>query len=53
MQYIIVRGNPIDGFDYVGPFDSCDEAVAYMSEDDSADNQWVTHLAIPHWIEKD
>lgn len=53
MQYIIIRGNPVDGFDYIGPFASRDEALAYMDEDRSKSDQWATELATPHWMEKD
>jgi hypothetical protein len=29
MQYIIVTGNPVDGFGYIGPFVDRDDAVRY------------------------
>lgn len=36
MNYIIVYGDPVDGFTYVGPFADRDEAVKY-AEFDSRD----------------
>jgi hypothetical protein len=45
MNTIIVYGNPIDGFRYVGPFESRDAALHYC-EDDGGD-WWLTTLEPP------
>lgn len=31
-EYIIIEGNPVDGFDFTGPFDTFDEATEYASQ---------------------
>lgn len=41
--YIIVTGNPIEGFEYIGPFPSADEAAAYGNTDPHLpDGDWWT-----------
>lgn len=44
-MWIVVCGNPIDGFEYYGPFD--DESIAERwgrEGDDGANEWWVAHL---------
>lgn len=44
-QYIVIAGNPMDGFIYLGPFPSEAEAVAYVESDDFTEREyWVTDL---------
>lgn len=43
-QWIIIEGNPVDGFTHVGPFATHDDAVAY--QEDKGGDWWVTEL---HW----
>ena len=40
--YIVVRGNPIDGFHYIGPFKSFDDAHAYA--EDCEETWWIAPL---------
>jgi hypothetical protein len=39
-------GNPVDGFDYIGPFNSFDEADDYINQD-SIENFWIARLVKP------
>jgi hypothetical protein len=43
--HIMVYGNPVDGFRYVGPFQSREEAYAYASNEHR--DAWVTELDKP------
>ena len=52
-NWIIVKGNPIDGFDYVGPFPNAHTAARYIEEDRESENQWIVELAVPCWNEED
>jgi hypothetical protein len=45
-QFIVIYGNPADGFSHVGPFDSHDEASTYAATDDPA-NWWIVRLDAP------
>jgi len=47
MQFIIIRGNPVYGFEYVGPFASHDDATRYINEEPYPANQWVAELVGP------
>ena len=38
-KYIVVRGNPRDGFTFVGPYDSVEQAI---EDQDSVDTDWWT-----------
>jgi hypothetical protein len=42
-QWVVISGNPVDGFFYYGPFDSA-EAAASAAEDSVLDADW--------WISK-
>lgn len=49
---IIVYGNPIDGFNFRGPFADREEAIRYadnVSNDDG--DWWVAELNAPVWDE--
>jgi hypothetical protein len=46
MQFIIIYGNPADGFSHVGPFNSLDEATQYAAADKPSD-WWVVMLDAP------
>ncbi len=39
-MYIIIYGNPGDGFNYRGPFDTMEEAVNYAETHDDYDETW-------------
>ncbi len=44
MKYIIVYGNPIDGFNFRGPFDSTVDAIFSAEDADPDENWWVAEL---------
>lgn len=45
MQYIIVYGNPINGFKYIGVFDSNISAIEYADENITTEyDYWITTL---------
>jgi hypothetical protein len=45
-MYIMIYGNPCDGFRYVGPFEDHDLALAYGEAGASGD-WWITELDPP------
>jgi hypothetical protein len=47
-QYLIVCGNPIDGFRYIGPFTTHDDAADYLDRTPNRDEpMWITDLDEP------
>lgn len=46
MKYIIITGNPVDGFEYHGPFGSSDQAVTWAAANPEIDGKdwWVAPL---------
>jgi hypothetical protein len=48
-QAIIVIGNPINGLEFIGPFESTVEAVNYANDDGNIDDHewWVVQLETP------
>ena len=44
-QYIVIYGNPVAGFSYVGPFFSFESASRFV-ENDSGD-WWIQEIASP------
>jgi hypothetical protein len=46
IQFVVIYGNPADGFNYVGPFESRDDAALYAAEDTPAD-WWIVMLDAP------
>lgn len=46
-QLIVIMGNPVDGFDYIGPFNSFDEADDYINQERNPENFWIARLAKP------
>ena len=51
-MYIVIKGDPVDGFSYIGPFNSTDDAEAYMDAE-SNDTTWMLQLESPHQEEDD
>jgi hypothetical protein len=49
MKYILVFGNPIDGFTFRGPFESSEDAIAYG--DPIMEEWWTAELTPPETIE--
>lgn len=47
MKYILIFGNPVDGFTYLGPFDSTEEANDYADDKIRRDDWWVAILDKP------
>jgi hypothetical protein len=39
-QHIIIDGNPVDGYQFYGPFDSKDEACTYADENLDYGREW-------------
>ena len=46
-KYIIVYGNPIDGFNFRGPFDTHADAVTYGEHVEDDEIWWITELNPP------
>jgi len=46
MKYIIVCGNINEGFNFIGPFDSWDEASEYADVYVN-DTTWISEIAVP------
>lgn len=40
MKTILVTGNPVDGFQFVGPFEDSDDAVRYAEDEEHRDTEW-------------
>ena len=45
---VVVMGNPVDGFDVIGPFKSRDEAGQYLNQERHEENMWVVDLLAPN-----
>jgi hypothetical protein len=51
MKWLIVRGNPVIGFTYWGPFDDSADAVAWADENITVEyDWWLTELETPKEI---
>lgn len=46
-QFIVIYGNPTDGFNHVGPFSCRDDAVNYAESEPYNGNWWITRLDAP------
>lgn len=48
MIYIIIYGNPVDGFNFRGPFSSMDAALEYAERHDDYDETWwISSVSAP------
>ena len=47
IQFIVIYGNPVDGFAHVGPFANRDDAVAYAEDEPYNGNWWIAMLDAP------
>lgn len=45
-MHILITGNPVDGFEYFGPFKTGDDAIAY-AETARFDGWWIAPLQEP------
>jgi hypothetical protein len=46
MKYIIVFGNPVDGFTFVGPYNNYGDAMA-QAEKIKDETWWIANLIMP------
>lgn len=48
-QFVVVVGNPFDGFEIIGPFDNREEAIACIDNNPECDHDaaWIAAL-VPH-----
>lgn len=48
-KFIIITGNPGDGFEYIGPFDTFDDAHYQATTDGTIDDHewWIITLTAP------
>jgi hypothetical protein len=51
--HIIVTGNPVDGFRYIGPFGNAEEAVEWAEHVDLEPDWWVAEVRVPNDDEPD
>ena len=51
-HWIIICGNPTDGFEYIGPFSSFEDAHKEVNEDGNIDDHewWITELTAPEIV---
>jgi len=46
IKYIVVAGNINEGFSFIGPFDSWDEADLYAANMNT--QTWVSEITVPY-----
>ena len=46
-EIIVVRGNPIDGLEFFGPFDSEDDATEWADNHRDSRDWWVAYVTKP------
>ena len=48
MKYIILSGNPVEGYEFYGPFDTQESALRYADNNLDYDREWCfAHLIEP------
>lgn len=47
MRALVITGNPVDGFEYIGPFDDTETAVEWCQDMFDDEDWWVTELTSP------
>jgi hypothetical protein len=47
MQYVVLIGNPADGFIVVGPFESAYDAERYLETERDKSDCWILELYKP------
>lgn len=45
-RFLVVRGNPVDGFEFNGPFLDNDEAITYANDND-CESWWIAKMTGP------
>jgi hypothetical protein len=48
VKYIVVFGNPVDGFNFRGPFDDHDLASEYADASEPNEYWWIAELDPPY-----
>lgn len=51
MQYIVITGNPCDGFFFYGPFDTAEQANDWADREQHGMDWWVGPLATPEVVD--
>ena len=51
-MWIVIKGDPVDGFEYIGPFNATEDAEAYMDQE-SNETTWMLQLVDPQGPEDD
>ena len=46
-KFIVVMGNPVDGFIHIGPFDTFEDGTDYMEEERHNADMWLVLLQEP------
>ena len=46
-MYIVIKGDPVDGFKFIGPFRTHGDAERYMDHNDD-DTMWLYELQPPY-----
>ena len=44
---ILVHGNPVDGFSFVGPFEDTEQAVEYAENNLRGSEWWIAECSAP------
>lgn len=52
IPHIIITGNPVEGFTYIGPFESAVDAAEHGNTDPELEEWWIAPLEKP-LIEKE
>lgn len=52
MKYVLVLGNPVTGFSFVGPFDRGDDAAEYMYRTHYEGDWWIAVMTEPALLEQ-
>jgi len=47
MTYIVLAGDPINGFVCIGPFATREDASTYIDEDPGDETMWIVDLTPP------
>lgn len=46
-MHVIMTGNPVDGFNHFGPFDTHEEAVKFIDQQSDEIEVWVVPVLAP------
>jgi hypothetical protein len=45
-MFIVITGNPLDGFNHYGPFNTLDEALRWGEDYYAGGDWWITKLSL-------